>query len=343
MGTKCRNAISLVEVLIVIAIIAVLVQLLLPAVESSREAARRAACKNNLRQLGLAVQMHHDTHSAMPTAGWGWAWIGDPDRGYGEKQPGSWAYQLLPYMENQTAHDISAGLRGEAKRDALAELAATPVKLLYCPSRRLPRATPNVGPPISDIDESAPDMHWYNATKSEKCARMDYAANVGDTFVYWSEGPNPESAEKGDGFFNFMTAGDRREVSVKDVTGVVIQRHPFSFAQVTDGLSKTIFAGEKPITIEAYKAGWNGNDDQPCWNGDDLDTTASTRYQPRRDTSVEETTAGGIPFGSAHPDSMHVLFCDGSVQAISYSVESEAFRAFGNRRDTLTVTSDNSP
>jgi prepilin-type N-terminal cleavage/methylation domain-containing protein len=131
-----RLGMSLVELLIVIAIIGVLIQLTLPAVESAREASRRLACQNNLHQLGLAAQQHDQALGHLPTAGWGWAWIGDPDRGTGKSQPGSWAYQLLPFLDEKNTHDIGSGLEGEDKVDALTRLAGTTMSLLYCPHRQ---------------------------------------------------------------------------------------------------------------------------------------------------------------------------------------------------------------
>ena len=103
-----RHGFTLVELLVVIAIIGILVALLLPAVQVAREAARRTQCKNNLKQIGLAVLGHESAQRFFPHGGWGFQCMGLPGRGFGPNQPGGWIYNILPFMEEQSIHQLGA-------------------------------------------------------------------------------------------------------------------------------------------------------------------------------------------------------------------------------------------
>jgi len=123
-----RIGFTVIEVLVVIAIIGILVGLLLPAVQSAREASRRLSCHNNLKQVGIAFHAHHLTQSFFPTGGWAWnapPWYIDGKPAVGEQQRAGWAFQLLPFLEHSSTWTVGA----EA---AIGQ----PIAVYFCPSRR---------------------------------------------------------------------------------------------------------------------------------------------------------------------------------------------------------------
>jgi prepilin-type N-terminal cleavage/methylation domain-containing protein len=131
-----RAGFTLVELLIVIAIIGILVALLLPAIQFAREAARRTSCVNNLKQVGLAAIQHEQVHKHYAT------------RTNSYNHLGTWITAIMPYMEETALHDEWAQAIGLSKIKSLPavrpleEIVATPIVSLYCPSRRSPAAYP---------------------------------------------------------------------------------------------------------------------------------------------------------------------------------------------------------
>ena len=146
-GERCAlplRGFTLLELLVVVTVIGMLVALLAPAIQAAREAARRAECKNNLKQLSLAALNHLDMQGHFPTGGWGWYWVGDPDRGFGKDQPGGWIYNLLPYCEESPGlHDLAADGKpneiGRVQSVGAAQVIQSPLVIVSCPTRR--RAT----------------------------------------------------------------------------------------------------------------------------------------------------------------------------------------------------------
>ena len=72
-------------------------------------------CQNNLKQMGLGWHNHTDINGHLPTGGWGWGWVGDADQGAGNRQTGSWTFNILPYIEQKTVYDMSGGMPGQPK------------------------------------------------------------------------------------------------------------------------------------------------------------------------------------------------------------------------------------
>jgi prepilin-type N-terminal cleavage/methylation domain-containing protein/prepilin-type processing-associated H-X9-DG protein len=157
---------TIVELLVVIAIIGILVALIIPAVQMARESARRSACANNLKQHGIAIDLHTQSHKTFPTGGWGGDWLGDPDAGYAKKQPGGWIYNILPFVEQQPLRDLGAGMRGPQREQALQQLMQSPLDIFTCPSRRPATVYPYDGP-----------GKLQNAVPATDVAKSDYAIN----------------------------------------------------------------------------------------------------------------------------------------------------------------------
>lgn len=309
---------TLVELLVVIAIIGVLVALLLPAVQAAREAARRNQCMNNLKQMGLAFQNHESTMRHLPTGGWGYAWVGDPARGFGERQPGGWVFNILPFVEQNTLYGLAKGATGAVKAELTTQMNAQPISIVYCPSRRAPTAYPYKL-------QTTP----YNANVTDAVCKSDYAANGGDgpwSAPYYAGPPS-------------LTAGDTTGAFAwnEDIeTGVCHQRSMVTLQQISDGLSNTYLVGEKSITPENYLTGLDNGDDQSALSGADIDLVRWTqnnrfnKFAPWPDTiGVEQH----FRFGGAHPGVVNMALCDGSVRPVDYSIDLEIHRRLGNRQD----------
>lgn len=312
-----RAAYTLIELLIVIGIIGLLIQLLLPAVLAAREAARRTQCENNLRQLGLACHAHANVTGRFPTGGWGFQWVGDPDRGNDRRQPGGWAYNLLPYVEQGDLHQQGKGSSSKEKRAAATEICQIPLPLYMCPSRRRTRLY---------IHRKYELYPIHNTNFLEYSAKSDYAANAGDHYV---DGPGgPSTLEEGD-------EPDYEWIDASKMTGVIYQRSEIRFADISDGTSVTYLIGEKYLDAKHYKDGEGGGDDQTMYVGYDQDVNRWTYFEGKYIPPMLDTphVHDWSRFGSAHPDASNFLFCDGSVRGIQYDVHGEIHRWLGNRDD----------
>jgi prepilin-type N-terminal cleavage/methylation domain-containing protein/prepilin-type processing-associated H-X9-DG protein len=205
-GSTLSDGFTLLELLVVIAIIGVLVALVLPAVQMARESSRRSSCTNNLKHLGAAVLLHENTHGSLPTGGWGADWIGDPDAGFGPKQPGGWLYNILPYVEQQNLRAIGRGAIGNAKRQAMTSLLESPLTVAHCPSRRSAELFDYTGP-----------AELKNAGPPSLVAKTDYA--VSPTVSSERSEEILSNIVLGKGASNTVTAGEKCIPANKYETG----------------------------------------------------------------------------------------------------------------------------
>jgi prepilin-type processing-associated H-X9-DG protein len=304
---------SLVELLIVLAIIAILAALLLPAVQAARESARLVQCKNHLKQLGLAMENHVGVYHRYPSNGWGHLWIGNPDRGTGKEQPGGWVYNLLPFLEQTRLREMGLGLPEDQQHAELTRLVQVPLPVMTCPTR----ATPSLSP-------AAPCWPPHNADWVSFIAKNDYAVNCGDFFTDDQVWGGPNTLADGD-------AGLYPWTDPSKVTGVCFQRSEIRPAMVLDGLSQTYLIGEKYVSRGNYETYSDEGYNQSMYHGSSLDLTRWVFQTPRQDAEEEDY----YRFGSPHPAGCQFVFCDGSVRLIGYHIDAEVHRRLGHRRDGL--------
>lgn len=295
-SSNSRSAFTLVELLVVIAIIGVLVALLLPAVQSAREASRRTKCMNSLRQFGLAFHNHHDTHQILPDGGENWSPTAYPRTmvsgapGVAPNQNWGWGYQILPYIEQTNVW--------KEANDATVRGAVLPI--YFCSSRRKPM-TIVVGPTNPQIP----------------AAMLDYVGNGGtDAFL----SPVQSQVVNGIGV-------DIPGAAVGNGTDGAVVRRPGQFpnrsqsirlAVITDGTSNTLLIGEKRLRPENLGKA-QSHDDQGFTSGWDRDEICWGNIAPDIDRRGQD---GFYQFGSAHPSGFCATFCDGSVHIIRYNIQS---------------------
>jgi type II secretory pathway pseudopilin PulG len=306
--------------LVVIAIIGLLAGITLPAVQAARESARRTECKNHIKQFAIASHHHVDVTGYFPSGGWSNSWVGDPDRGYGRRQPGGWAFSVLPFMEQQPVFSTGAGLAGPAKLAAAGQVNTNPIPIFYCPTRRPAKNYPLVN--------FAGNFVAFNCVPLAATSRLDYAANCGDSGTN-EYGVGPATLAEGDSTYPWP--------DTTSLTGVSFLRSQVKPADILDGTSVTYLIGEKYVNPADYATGKDPGDDQPIFLGYDNDSQRTTGLlnPPQQDTlGLTDTHC----FGSAHSTSFHMALCDGSVRAINYTIDREIHRRLGNRNDRLAVT-----
>jgi prepilin-type N-terminal cleavage/methylation domain-containing protein/prepilin-type processing-associated H-X9-DG protein len=326
-----RDGFTLVELLVVIAIIGILVALLLPAVQSAREASRRAQCMNNVKQMGLAMQNFEGVYKVFPTGG-NQIWPDIEKYVTGGKPNGpatqglGWAFQILPFLEEQAVFDLKT----------TAQIQGVAIKMYNCPSRRGP--TQYIADPYAWLTDYAaaqpgtkykdPGEYWGETS----CGDTGCTNDLKSSMHFWGVVVRTNWIEA-------VSIPGRPPGAQHSVAGLP---GPTSVKRITDGTSKTFVVSEKRLHPEKYQEG-DWHDDRGWSDGWDPDTMRSTMFPLRKDGSDSELDDRwyGYCFGSAHPSGINAVFADGSVHHISYDIDYVTFNRLAHRSDGEVVDTSN--
>jgi prepilin-type N-terminal cleavage/methylation domain-containing protein len=339
---SARSGFTLIELLVVIAIIAILVGLLLPAVQKVREAANRTQCANNLKQIGLAVMNYHDATKTFPpvriAGGDGWA---------------TWLVLIMPYMEQDAIYktwDLSKRYSQQTVQAQQAKIAS-----YYCPSRRTAgSATLSVAEDFYVNDATPPPnptpaealQPRFSVANNPPGATGDYAANVGDMRGL----PNDPNSEN---WFNTSSNGPiiigttTPNITTGSAQSVVVASFKSNtrIQSIVDGTSNTFLAGEKHIPVgmlgrlrvgdgPAYSGAWT------CYSG-----RIGGIEDPLGTGPTDVTPSGGVvdgiyarKFGSWHTGICQFVFCDGSVRAVRNNIDTANLRRLAVRNDGEVIS-----
>lgn len=308
-----RRGFTLIELLVVIAIIAILIALLLPAVQQAREAARRSTCKNNLKQIGLALHNYHDTHSRFPPGGIGWSFTA----GQGDNpQLNSMGplVMILPFMDMANIYnqfDFSLSYANPAN----VALAENVIPAYLCPSY---------------AGETVNSEHGYRGWNSNtKKAITNYLGVAGyattGSRVGVTSGTSLPSAQRGIFWPNSNTR----------------------MRDITDGSSNTFIYGEfRPSIMSDVGWGSNGscydNRCSPWVRGITLEGSGAVKVMRYGPNQVFPKTAYAsdwtvLPFSSQHVGGVHMLNTDGSVVFVSENVDINVWRYRGSVSDGQVI------
>ncbi len=324
-GTR-RAAFTLIELLVVIAIIALLVGLLLPAVQKAREAGNRVQCQNNLKQIGVAFYLYELANQTYP-----------PNRNY--DWHATWAVLILPYIEQEPLYNqwtLTTNSAGSYyAQNALAR--ETSVPIYFCPSRRTAAiAGVSIAGDVNDDDPSIPQVHFPGALG-------DYAVCIGtnncDGADCFSNGPVNTWLSQANGAFrcaytgpfNPQMPGNQLVPANWQYVGGI------RLAAITDGSSNTIFAGEKHVPLSDWGIGVVGGNgfDGSLYNGDY--PTCSSRSAGPNFPVATSITDPHLGFGSYHQGVSNFLFGDGSVHILSMNVPASTMALLANIADGQVI------
>ena len=325
--TARKSGFTLIELLVVIAIIAILVAMLLPAVQQAREAARRSSCKNQLKQLGLALHNYHDTHRVFPPGCIGPQVFSNLSAGHPTANRISWIPLILPYIEQSAIYEavvpyMNGTVAGQSPTSSPATWPNAKVEIpsLKCPSD--PHGSKMQGLTTANaLTERV--FSNYVACQGSTGTRLS------PTTVPSADPPDPAGTRLNGMFFAMSRVGMR---------------------DVVDGTSNTIMLGEIRLVPDEGTTYATGADFRGyVWNSDGPTTWFTTQFPPNNfepdrfffcvNTTLSPCTkmpnvtgyTARLQSRSAHAGGAQFTLADGSVRFVSSNVNTELFRSLGTR------------
>ncbi|HWL09813.1 MAG TPA: DUF1559 domain-containing protein [Planctomicrobium sp.] len=309
-----RRGFTLIELLVVIAIIAILVALLLPAVQQAREAARRSQCKNNLKQIGLALHNYHDTHQVFPpgcvstSSNVGTGWCSTATSQAGQRAP--WTVMILPFLEQAVLYQEFrfdqkftswSSYAGSTTNHAAFQLKAMAV--YKCPSD-----------PLSAAEKVAANYRGVQGGQtSPTTSHCNYSGNSNRRF---------------------------------HTNGILFVNSRTAFRDITDGTSNVLLVGESHYNTTTANSstgayvGWasatNASTEGP-YVGNLAAADGGINSSPVDPSKADPREHQSNHFGSFHTGGAHFLLADGSVHFLSQNMDQGTFRGLGIRDNGLPV------
>lgn len=299
---RARRGFTLVELLVVVAIIGILAALLLPAVQAARESSRRTQCANNLKQIGAAILNFDDVHQSLPASRLG-------------PQHATWFVQILPQMEQSNLYALWDVSKSYYEQQPAARTTAVPG--YYCPSRR----SPMLSTQFEVSSTGLPNTQQYPG------ALGDYAGNGGQFAGAIVDDPLCRGA---------MCQADA-QLSNGQIVSTQSKTH---LKDILDGTSHTFLAGEKHVPLSKFGQSGPSWGDGAIYNGDFPRNYSRIAGNPKFDLGQSPDDLNGpwhCKFGSYHPEVCQFVFTDGHVVSLSSSTDMNVLNRLAVRDDGLHV------